>query len=115
MFLDFFQTMTKNRDGDYKESLISYNVPDFANNKVISKSIDTSIKTVNSCYITSDDNSKIFEIVVSRFFIVFEFRKDDGTISWKLETKLNNKFIGFNDSVISPDSFQNRKNRRTSA
>ena len=99
-----FSGYDKDRDGNYTESLIRYSVPDFSSNKVISKSIDTNIKTVNSCYITSNDNSKIFEIVVSRFFIDFKFSKRDGTISWKVETKLNNKFIGFNDSVISPDS-----------
>lgn len=104
-----FSGYDKNRDGNYTETLARYNIPDFSNNKVVSKTIDTSIKTVNSCYITSDDNSKVFEVVVSRFFIVFEFRKDDGTISWEVQTKLNNKFIGFNDAVVSTNYFKKEK------
>ena len=104
-----FSGYDKDRDGNYTEALVRYNVPDFSNNKVISKSIDTSLKTVNSCYINSDDNSKIFEVVISRFFIVFEFRKDDGTISWEVQTKLNNKFIGFNDAVVSRNYFKKEK------
>lgn len=104
-----FSGYDKDRDGSYTEALVRYNVPDFSSNKVISKSIDTSLKTVNSCYITSDDNSKVFEVVVSKIVIIFDFRIDTGVLTWRAETKLNNKFVRSEEDFISPTYFKEEK------
>lgn len=90
-------------NGSYTEGLVRYSVPDFNDNKVLFKSIDTNINNINSCYIVSDDGSKIFEIVLSRIFFTFRYDKNVNTIRWQVKTKLNNKFISRNDKFITPD------------
>lgn len=96
-----FSRYDKETIGPYTEALATYKSPDFVNNKVISKSINTSLKTINSCYITSDDNTKIFEIVVSRIFFRFSYNKPRNTITWSVDTKLNNRFTGGRDKTIT--------------
>lgn len=95
-----FSVYDKKITGPYTEVLATYKSPDFINNKVISKTINTNLKTINSCYITSDDNTKIFEIVVSRIFFAFDYNKPKNTITWSVATKLNNRFVGRRDKVL---------------
>lgn len=95
-----FSRYNKNIDGRYTEPLVKYKAPDFINNKVVNKSIDTGIKTINSCYIPSDDNIKIFEIVISRLFFRFSYNRRKNIVEWEVDTKLNNKFIDSRDRTI---------------
>lgn len=94
------------REGLFSRSLLNYRVPDFDNNKVVIKSIPTSLKTINSCYIPSDDGSKIFEIVTSRLFFRFtfeRFKNKPENVIWEVETKLENLFIKKRDKNISTE------------
>ena len=95
-----FSRYDKEAEGNYSEVLFKYNFPDFDQNKVIVKDVKTDINKVNSCYIVSSDNSKIFEIVISRIFFRFSYKRLDNTITWRAEIELNNKFIGSKDKTL---------------
>ena len=98
-----FSNYDPNINGNYTEPIIEYPILDLNSNKVMTKSIDTNLKTINSCYITSDDNTKIFEIVVSRLFFIFRYHKSKDTMTWQVSTKLNNKFADSRDKTIRPN------------
>ena len=104
------------RDGLVSKSLLNYRVPDFDNNKVVIKNIPTSLKTINSCYIPSNDGSKIFEIVTSRLFFRFTFERFTNrpeNVIWEVDTKLENLFLKFRNAKTRDKAISSTYKKQT--